>query len=754
MKKINVNGVMCTLSGFNIHSVDVSDSKLNFIIIKNIPSSWTDFDTIQKILENFDLRIADVKFNDEHFFDSFSIKFENGTDIDKIKTVFSEKYPDTVGYFSSPQMCNIFKIEYSTKNEQILDIIKDKGNIISTTIDLEKDKYCIYFAFNNTSMTEIDTVFADIYSSDHKRKNVKISLHIDTSLIPEQGMFDYLAFQTVEEYIQTIFKNKVTAEYEDKIVFKSKSIGLQLQARSAINKISEPSIIKCDSDFIECLLGDELYDDHFNSPMLDSLHNQLGKIVIKKSTRQIFIYGTPAVRDNICRYVTKYLNQPTNKIYTYKIPIVSHSKTIGSYIKNIEPLINCHDCVCATDENYVTVKKVGGTVEYVANMIQQVVSNVVTNTLDDDIDGNTEKCVLCFNKVVEKAELESCGCVYCKECFRQLLFSQQTKCVSCCNDIQLSDLKFVNDLEISRIFTPILEKFLLDNKQYVRCLTPECSGIYTNTGGKNIYCTVCSHVYCLKCQNDYYNPIVSHDYLSCDKYKKYIKIDTKSKKWLTKNTRKCPGCQAIIQRTEGCLHMTCRQCKYEFCWDCLEKWSNVKHGLYECTEKQKHKDAELDDHDNIKTEEDEENKQEESENDDEENEESKQNEDEEEDETDDNDEQGEDDGDDQSEELETDENDRFNQIFREVMTDAINIRLRNALGIPPIGQEGDNDFFRMTNFILRYSGRDDNNDNNDANDDDNNDDNDDDNNDDNDDDNDDDNKMEYNDDDNKMEYVD
>lgn len=32
----------------------------------------------------------------------------------------------------------------------------------------------------------------------------------------------------------------------------------------------------------------------------------------------------------------------------------------------------------------------------------------------------------------------------------------------------------------------------------------------------------------------------------------------------------CPKCQHMIERTAGCLHMTCSQCRIEFCWKCLK----------------------------------------------------------------------------------------------------------------------------------------------------------------------------------------
>ncbi|KAI1362641.1 hypothetical protein F5Y08DRAFT_329978 [Xylaria arbuscula] len=42
----------------------------------------------------------------------------------------------------------------------------------------------------------------------------------------------------------------------------------------------------------------------------------------------------------------------------------------------------------------------------------------------------------------------------------------------------------------------------------------------------------------------------------------------------------CPrNCGARIQKTEGCDHMTCRQCHHEFCWLCFADWGPIrKHG--------------------------------------------------------------------------------------------------------------------------------------------------------------------------------
>ena len=45
---------------------------------------------------------------------------------------------------------------------------------------------------------------------------------------------------------------------------------------------------------------------------------------------------------------------------------------------------------------------------------------------------------------------------------------------------------------------------------------------------------------------------------------------------LEKKWKQCPGCRNMIEKTEGCLHMTCSRCRGEFCYHCGQVWSKCK----------------------------------------------------------------------------------------------------------------------------------------------------------------------------------
>ena len=80
----------------------------------------------------------------------------------------------------------------------------------------------------------------------------------------------------------------------------------------------------------------------------------------------------------------------------------------------------------------------------------------------------------------------------------------------------------------------------------------------------------CGHMWCFGCEEAPHVPV------SCETRNHWLNIEKKKFKggttddiWMAQNVKPCPFCKRNINKDGGCMHMTCRKCKHEFCWLCL-----------------------------------------------------------------------------------------------------------------------------------------------------------------------------------------
>ncbi|KAJ8319887.1 hypothetical protein KUTeg_001474 [Tegillarca granosa] len=104
------------------------------------------------------------------------------------------------------------------------------------------------------------------------------------------------------------------------------------------------------------------------------------------------------------------------------------------------------------------------------------------------------------------------------------------------------------------------------------------------------------HYFCWDCIGE------AHEPSSCENWKRWHQkiaevkpeelhgtdSDTESAAnclWLVTNSKACPNCKSPIQKNEGCNHMKCSKCKYDFCWVCLDQWkrhNSSTGGYFKC----------------------------------------------------------------------------------------------------------------------------------------------------------------------------
>ena len=94
------------------------------------------------------------------------------------------------------------------------------------------------------------------------------------------------------------------------------------------------------------------------------------------------------------------------------------------------------------------------------------------------------------------------------------------------------------------------------------CTKPGCPGSMRGESldTKKVTCPDCRTEVCFQCRDEW------HGSRSCED-----NMSRKLEGWVNQHggVRFCPVCKTKVEKNEGCNHMHCIICNYEFCWFCL-----------------------------------------------------------------------------------------------------------------------------------------------------------------------------------------
>ncbi|KAJ7962714.1 RBR-type E3 ubiquitin transferase [Quillaja saponaria] len=209
--------------------------------------------------------------------------------------------------------------------------------------------------------------------------------------------------------------------------------------------------------------------------------------------------------------------------------------------------------------------------------------------------------------IIEVGESSQIFCEICVESKRNDQMFKNDKCVhSFCSDCitkhvaakiqdsitQVScpclDCKSVLELDACRSMVPkelldrwddaLCEAFILTIPK-VYCPFKDCAAMLVDDNEGEVIreseCPFCHKLFCARCN------VPWHPGLECEEFQKMnederrsedlVKALASEKKW-----KRCPQCKYYVEKTQGCLHITCR-CKFQFCYGCGEQWTET-HG--------------------------------------------------------------------------------------------------------------------------------------------------------------------------------
>ena len=228
------------------------------------------------------------------------------------------------------------------------------------------------------------------------------------------------------------------------------------------------------------------------------------------------------------------------------------------------------------------------------NFMSQVSSNIIKRFLSEGNENNNEdhsiivineNCLICDEKLTQQESIDNfieCFHIFCNDCYYEFIkekvnnnFIEGIKCPHHDCQTKLFDdfieQKLLRDIPTLDKYKKLQEKRqLMLNPNIQLCPFPDCDSYAIKEGNnKYVSCIKYNHKFCFNCLKDW------HGEEKCDNL-----LDKSFEEWSNSSkVKRCPKCKYFIEKNKGCNHITCLNCRYQFCWLCMGKYTR-NHFIY------------------------------------------------------------------------------------------------------------------------------------------------------------------------------
>lgn len=215
-----------------------------------------------------------------------------------------------------------------------------------------------------------------------------------------------------------------------------------------------------------------------------------------------------------------------------------------------------------------------------------------------------KECSICYDEdgfSPDEMFSMACGHEFCRDCWRGFLDVALTNGPVCIRQTcpEAGCKEIITEEEYQTLAPDAYPKFQsYQLRNFVECypLTRWCPGPgcervavgtkkmldAATTGGLVAECDTCDTHFCLQCGDEPHAPTGCRELAA---WNEKCKNESETANWILANTKCCPKCSTRIEKNQGCNHMTCQSCRYEFCWICMGNWTDHganTGGYYRC----------------------------------------------------------------------------------------------------------------------------------------------------------------------------
>ncbi|XP_059640287.1 E3 ubiquitin-protein ligase RSL1-like [Cornus florida] len=219
-------------------------------------------------------------------------------------------------------------------------------------------------------------------------------------------------------------------------------------------------------------------------------------------------------------------------------------------------------------------------------------SEVVPIEIEKEVGESSHSfCEICVEKkgTDDMFRNQTCHHSFCSDCISKHVATkiQENMRVVMCPGL---DCQGVVELDACRpmIVREVLERWdemvcesMISASERFYCPFRDCSAMMVNDSVGEVIresvCPACRRLFCAQCY------VPWHPGIECEEFQRLnedergkedlmVRELAKEKKWM-----RCPECKFYVEKTEGCLHMTCR-CGFQFCYACGATYTETHGG--------------------------------------------------------------------------------------------------------------------------------------------------------------------------------
>eukprot|EP00826_Nyctotherus_ovalis_P050234 TRINITY_DN6139_c0_g4_i1.p1 TRINITY_DN6139_c0_g4~~TRINITY_DN6139_c0_g4_i1.p1 ORF type:complete len:429 (+),score=47.23 TRINITY_DN6139_c0_g4_i1:151-1437(+) len=180
----------------------------------------------------------------------------------------------------------------------------------------------------------------------------------------------------------------------------------------------------------------------------------------------------------------------------------------------------------------------------------------------------THTCKICMDGVPLGLEFYlPCGHVYCKSCVQEFLeVNIQNRLIldlscpeeGCKLQFRKSEIEALSAPEVYQKYVSFrLDHEIMMDNRICWCPRPKCGNHIVNLKNSKYVQCACGAEICFKCGEEKHKEKCERTFI--ENYKFWAR---------GKPVQRCPKCRVGIEKNDGCLHMQCVNCQYEWCWGC------------------------------------------------------------------------------------------------------------------------------------------------------------------------------------------